>query len=510
MVDLITEYIGMEACDRVGQTLLHTASACGNVQMTKALIDSYVQNEGNRYTAGIEEAFLSRHVDKEGLSAMHYASHYGQIDVVNFLYEVMGQGAFSLRNRDGKTSLSLASYRGHSNVAQFCVDFGGQESIEWTDNEGRTALLSAIETENNNYDVIKLLIDSGADTSAVDDDEDSAMHYVSWAGRFEVAKLLYEVMGQGAFSLRDHDGSTPLILAILRNNEDVAQFCVEFGNLASINIEDDNGRTALHHASNVGNCDVVKLLIDSGADTSEVDNDGDSAMHIASSHGHFDVVKILAKRIGPGAFDLRNEFGNTPLIRASLVGAIDIVKFGVEFGAQTINTQNNHGMTVLSYFTYHDYDEDVDIDAVEFLLDSGANVDVSDSLGYTPVTYAVIGGKVDLLKLLIGSGANACTSCNHGGWEPIHCACVNTVNQVEILQLLIEAGGDITATTSNDQTPLHIASDEGNVEIVRAILKVEEAKPTLCFLDGDNRTPLDWAVNNGHEEIAALLELAMS
>ena len=49
--------------------------------------------------------------------------------------------------------------------------------------------------------------------------------------------------------------------------------CVEFGSQASIHIVDDNGRTALHHASRVGNYDVVRLLIDSGADTSAVDND---------------------------------------------------------------------------------------------------------------------------------------------------------------------------------------------------------------------------------------------
>ena len=75
---------------------------------------------------------------------------------------------------------------------------------------------------------------------------------------------------------------------------------------------------------------------------------------------------------------------------------------------------------------------------------------------------------------------------------------------------LIETGGDIAITTFKDKTPLHIASERGNIEIVRAILKVEEAKPTIFFLDDENRAPLDWAVNNGHEEIAVLLELAMS
>ena len=104
-----------------------------------------------------------------------------------------------------------------------------------------------------------------------------------------------------------------------------------------------------------------------------------------------------------------------------------------------------------------------------------------------------------------------CASCDVDGWKPIHVACIkNTDNQVEILQLLIEAGGDIAATNSVDKTPLHLASAEGSIEIVRAILQVEEAKPTLHVLDGENQTPLDLAVHNGHKEIATLLKLAMS
>ena len=492
MVDLITEYIGMEACDKGGRSLLHTASACGNIQMAKALIDSYVRKEGHLYSTGLEEAFLTGHVDKEGWSVMHYASHYGKVDAVMNLLEVMGQGAFSFQNHAGSTPLTFASQSGHIDVARLCVEFGSQASIELTDNEGMTALLSAIQTRNiNNYDVIKLLIDSGADTNVLDNDGYSAMHHASMTGRLEVIKLLYEVMGQGIFSLQNHTGSTPLTLASQSGHIDVARLCVEFGSQASIELTDNEGMTALLSAiqtRNINNYDVIKLLIDSGADTNVLDNDGYSAMHHASMTGrlevikllyevmgqgifslqnhtgstllsfaienqHYDVarlcvefgsqasinitdnagvtalhhasrqanyvfvkllidsganvhnvaydgrsamhiaawneqlevVKILAERIGPGAFDLRDESGRTPMIDASMVGAIDIVKFGVEFGTQAMNMADNDGRTPLSYFTFKDEGEDVNIGDVEFLLDSGANVDGSDVHGFTPV-----------------------------------------------------------------------------------------------------------------------------
>ena len=209
-------------------------------------------------------------------------------------------------------------------------------------------------------------------------------------------------------------------------------------------------------------------------------------MHKAACFKQLEVVKILAERMGQGAFDLQDNHGTTPLLYASMAGSIDIVKFGVEFGTQALNMADDDGRTPLSQFTFKDEDEDVNICDVEFLLDSGANVDVSDEDVFTPLMYAVYHGKVDLVKVLIGSGANVCIS-SRDGWKPIHIACRNTVNhQVEILQRLIEAGGDVAATNSRGETPLHIASHTGNIEIVRVILQVEEAKPTLYVLDGKN------------------------
>lgn len=65
-------------------------------------------------------------------------------------------------------------------------------------------------------------------------------------------------------------------------------------------------------------------------------------------------------------------------------------------------------------------------------------------------------------------------------------------------------------TSFRDETPLHWASGDGNIETVRAILQVEEAKPSLYVLDAENQIPLDLAVHNGDKEIATpLLELEM-
>jgi len=90
--------------------------------------------------------------------------------------------------------------------------------------------------------------------------------------------------------------------------------------------------------------DVVKLLIDKGADVNAKTNDGDTALMWAAISGEVDIVKMLLEK---GAdVNAKNNHGDTALIFAAAQGNVDIVKILLDAGAD-ISAKNEHGETAL-------------------------------------------------------------------------------------------------------------------------------------------------------------------
>lgn len=125
-------------------------------------------------------------------------------------------------------------------------------------------------------------------------------------------------------------------------------------------------------------------------------------------------------------------------------------------------------------FTLHEYTYIIHLacryyncEAINFLIDNGANLDASDFRGYTPIHIACIHKKTDIIKLLIEKNVNINIS-NTNGYSPIHQACFN--NDVDIVKMLIEKNINLEAETKNRMRPIHYASQNSNIEIVKLLI----------------------------------------
>lgn len=128
---------------------------------------------------------------------------------------------------------------------------------------------------------------------------------------------------------------------------------------ADVNIQDNEGWTALLHASDQANIDCVVHLIDKGADTNLKANNGYSVLHAIAYQSDLELLKYLISR-GANVND-GDQNGSTALHHAVDGYSINCVKYLVEHGADPLQV-NINGITPLDQARYEIKNCDVDSD----------------------------------------------------------------------------------------------------------------------------------------------------
>ena len=121
---------------------------------------------------------------------------------------------------------------------------------------GVTAIMAA--TAKGNTVIIKLLLDAGADTNLENDRGETALVLATDKGQLKIAKTL---LAAGA----DVNGGNPpaLIKAITRNNSEIVEILIEAG--ADVNALDEMENSALKLANEIGDKEIIALLVAAGA-----------------------------------------------------------------------------------------------------------------------------------------------------------------------------------------------------------------------------------------------------
>ncbi|KAL4232901.1 hypothetical protein ACF0H5_007588 [Mactra antiquata] len=145
--------------------------------------------------------------------------------------------------------------------------------------------------------------------------------------------------------------------------------------------------------------------------------------------------------------------------------------------------------------------EVVDLDFVETLINSGANINSCDKHGQTLLHEVASKWHIDVAKFLIKMDANVNQADNYGR-TPLHVAAAD--NYPEMVHLLIDHGADKHARTDiENQTPVHYAARNDAVDSLKALIKRKcEYK---MVLDYKGRTPLHVAAQLDRSDTARLL-----
>lgn len=91
-------------------------------------------------------------------------------------------------------------------------------------------------------------------------------------------------------NIKNENGQTPLYWACERKNIEIIRAVIERG--ADLNAAEQNGFTPLHLATFLGNVDVVKVLLEYGASVDCVTNTGATPLHLAAKNGNLQVRAV--------------------------------------------------------------------------------------------------------------------------------------------------------------------------------------------------------------------------
>ncbi|RDU35699.1 hypothetical protein DRW41_16275 [Neobacillus piezotolerans] len=172
---------------------------------------------------------------------------------------------------------------------------------------------------------------------------------------------------------------------------------------ANINVQDSNGRTPVMIATYNNDVAAAKVLIDAGADMDIRDNMKNNVFLYAGAEGYIDILKLAIKA---GADPhITNRYGGVAVIPASERGHVKVVELLLTETDISVNHVNNLGWTALIEAIILNNGNMRQQEIIRLLIKHGADVNIPDGDGVTPLTHARNKGFKEIEKILVEAGA---------------------------------------------------------------------------------------------------------
>lgn len=317
----------------------------------------------------------------------------------------------------------VSADRNYLKLTGFLIDNG--LAINRTDSEGKTVLYKEVEREN--YDTIDFLLASGADINAQDNEGRTVLFDAVLKGPSNMNMIDHLIENGVDIDHRDYSERTIIddlceaILITQSNKKPTLKRFLELKETEDyfvllkkmllfkpkINQPKANGRTLIFELVNENNLELIKLIVNAGADLNVEDYDGATPLSYMIDNG----LKITRQR-------------EKELFLERLVF---LLKFRVE-----INTVDKDGRTIFHKAVMAD-----DIEVVEKLLSKKTNLDIRDKQGRTALHHTQWKGNYKIARLLISAGADI-NAADYAGFTILNYAAI--LGHTRLVVVLIASG----------------------------------------------------------------------
>ena len=243
-----------------------------------------------------------------------------------------------------------------------------------------------------NPEIVALLIERGYPPEVQDDSGNTPLMYAAGKGNIEVLRLLIR---HGASIHRASLTETPFMRAVARDRPDTVRFLANQG--AEVNGRVNGGETALFLVVREGNSRMLDLLLGFKVDINAETRFGWTPLMEASIQGQTETARrLLAEGADPNREDA---LGRTALMLAAGARYPELVTLLLEAGAD-VDARAADGQTALMHAVRRPANEAV----IRRLILAGAQTQVPDAEGRTPLSLARSSGNAHYTGLLLSAG----------------------------------------------------------------------------------------------------------
>ncbi|XP_076091108.1 uncharacterized protein LOC143063066 isoform X1 [Mytilus galloprovincialis] len=292
--------------------------------------------------------------------------------------------------------------------------------------------------------------------------EDSALCKAIKEGSSYSIRVINDLIksGEEDLNFRDNKGDPILYTALFYEQYDVVRLLIEHG--AEVNHRNKQWDPIIYTAVQSNRKDIVEIMIkEADADVDCRNSKGDPLLYTAVLSKQKEMVNLLLKYSADP--NIRNNLGTSCLEEAMTSDQLDLMQILVESGAD-IDIKDKEGNNLLHVAMMFKQ-----LKCLEILLDLGADVNIPDKEGNPVLEMAVLMEHTDAITLLLKYGADVNMTNEKG--IPVFFKAAKRKG-CATMKLMIKGGANVNMQDSRGNTVLFLAVERNNCELLNLLFEV--------------------------------------
>ena len=333
--------------------------------------------------------------DKNGTNALSLASMRGWTDVRRLIQGRDKSQAFSIAD-DGMNALTRSAFWGQKQMLKTLIRDCSKSDVRHLANQGRFNLLNLCAQQDWEDVIIDLHTRYRLESLDQDDQGRTLLHWAA-ASCWSYSFAPHSVQQRARINIQDRDGKTALHLAAESRNFEAAKSLLSQG--ADILAKDKYGKNPVHVAADSGAKAVLLEFLKTSHRDFGRDNEGRSLLHFIST---WEWPKVLEEYVSTKRpiVDVLDYKRHTPLHYAAIYGTRAILEAFIQYGV-IIDRRDSSGLTALHHAIQQNHTS-----IARTLVDSGADIKKLDGFRRSCYDLSLRTGGNDIIRFISGLGTD--------------------------------------------------------------------------------------------------------